>query len=233
MQSNNKRRSWDRSDGRGKSRKRPKAKRNLRAPNGRVAIYSAAGQQLLRDINSLRRFINTELHFVDATASTTSSTTPALVLLNGLSLGDTASTRTGQSIKMDRGDFRFQLAVNATSVINFTRIIVVLDKQTNATAMTAADLLVANTPYSPYTFGSQSRFVILYDETFALSTYSAGAITKCVGLPGINQHVIFNSGNAGSVADIVSNSVYLIHLSDQATNTPAFSYYSRIWFVDN
>ncbi len=198
-----------------------------------MAIYKDAGQQLLRDVNVLRRFINTEMHYIDTTASTTASSTPALVLLNGVAPGDTTITRTGQSIKMDRSDFRFQIAVNATSIVNFVRVIVVMDKQANATALTAADFLSNNTPYSPYTFGSQDRIVPLYDETFALSTYSNGAVTKCVGLPGINQHVIFNTGTAGTVADIVTNSVYLVYLSDQATNMPAFTYHNRLWFVDN
>lgn len=233
MQSNNRKRTWDRSDTR---QRRNRGRRNRRAGSskpGRLQIYSQAGRQALRDVNTLRRFINTEMHFTDVTASVTPTTTPALVLLNGISIGDTASTRTGQSIKMDRSDFRFTLAVNATSVTNFVRIIVVVDKQTNASAMTSADLLVSATVVSPYSFGSQNRFIPLYDETFALhATAGVGAITKVVGL-NTNQHVTYNTGNAGTVADIVTNSVYLIHFSDQATNPPSLLYYNRLWFVDN
>lgn len=229
MLSNNKRRTWARSDAKGKSRRRARGGR--RAP-GRAQIYGNAGRQLMRDVNSLRRFINAEFHFSDVTASTTATTSPSLILLNGLSIGDTASTRTGQSIKMDRSDLRVQLSVNATSTTNFVRLIVVLDKQTNATAMTAADLLVSSTTVSPYSFGAQQRFVPLYDETIALSIYSLGAVTKVIPL-NTNQHVVYNTGNAGTVADIVSNSVYFIFLSDQITNPPAILYYNRLWFVDN
>ncbi len=232
MRANNKRLTWDRSDSKRRPNKSRRVKRLSQPLPTRLQIYGAAGKQAMRDLGYLRRFINTELHFNDVTASTTSTTTPALVLLNGLSLGDTASTRTGQSIKMDRLDFRFQLAVNATSIVNFVRVLVILDKQTNAAAPTAADLLVASTPLSPYTFGSQNRFVCLYDEVFALSTYGPGALTIASSL-GANQHVIYNTGNTGTVADIVSNSLYMMHLSDQVANPPALSYYSRVWFVDN
>ncbi len=230
MQSNNKRKTWDRSDSNKRRGKRGK-RRGAKQP-GRLQIYSSAGKQIMRDINTLRRFINTEFHYIDTTASTTATTTPTLVLLNGSVLGDTTTTRTGQSIKMDRSDFRFQLSVNATSIINFVRIIVVVDKQTNATAMTAADLLVTSNTVSPYTFGSQQRFIPLFDETFALSTYGPGAITKCIGLS-TNQHVTYNTVNGGTVADIVTNSVYLIFLSDQGANAPSILYYNRLWFVDN
>lgn len=232
MQSNNRKRTWDRSDTR---QGRNRGRRNRRAGSskpGRLQIYSQAGRQALRDVNTLRRFINTEMHFTDVTASVTPSTTPALVLLNGISIGDTASTRTGQSIKMDRSDFRFTLAVNTTSVSNFVRVIVVMDRQTNATAMTTADLLVVSTVVSPYSFGSQNRFVPLFDETYALNVSGPGSITKVIGL-NTNQHVTYNTSNAGTVADIVTNSVYLIYFSDQATNPPSMLYYNRLWFVDN
>lgn len=232
MQSNNRKRTWDRSDSNKRRNRGRRARRTGPSRPGRMQVYSAAGQQALRDLNTLRRYINTEMHFTDVTASVTPSTTPSLVLLNGITIGDTASTRTGQSIKMDRSDFRFNLAVNSTSVANFVRIIVVVDKQSNATAMTAADLLVSNTTVSPYSFGSQQRFIPLFDETYALTTYGTGSICKCVGLS-TNQHVTYNTGNAGTVADIVSNSVYMIHLSDQATNLPSLLYYNRLWFVDN
>lgn len=232
MQSNNRKRTWARSDTR-QGRNRGRRTRRAGSSNpGRLQIYSQAGRQALRDVNTLRRFINTEMHFTDVTASVTPTTTPALVLLNGISIGDTASTRTGQSIKMDRADFRFTLAVNTTSVVNFVRVIVVLDKQSNATAMTSADLLVASTVVSPYSFGSQNRFVPLFDETFALHSSGPGAFTKVVGL-NTNQHVTYNTGNAGTIADIVTNSVYLIHFSDQFTNPPSMLYYNRLWFVDN
>lgn len=232
MQSNNRKRTWDRSDTRqGRNRGRRNRRTGSSKP-GRLQIYSQAGRQALRDVNTLRRFINTEMHFTDVTASVTPSTTPALVLLNGISIGDTASTRTGQSIKMDRSDFRFTLAVNTTSVSNFVRVIVVMDRQTNATAMTIADLLVVSTVVSPYSFGSQNRFVPLFDETYALNVSGPGSITKVIGL-NTNQHVTYNTGNAGTVADIVTNSVYLIYFSDQATNPPSMLYYNRLWFVDN
>ncbi len=231
MQANNRKATWDKSDSR-----RRRGKRNMRGKTrvlpSRLEIYSAAGRQALRDLQSLRRFINTEMHFTDVTNTVSSSNTPTLVLLNGLSLGDTSSTRTGQSIKMDRLDLRFQMSVNTTSVANFIRIIVVVDKQTNASAMTAADLLASNSTFAPYSQGCQMRFIPLYDESFALNSAGPGSIIKCVTLRA-NQHVMFNTANNGTVADIVSNSLYLIHLSDQSTNTPQLSYYSRLWFVDN
>jgi hypothetical protein len=205
--------------------------RRQQAP-GRLQVYSQAGQQALRDLNTLRRFINTEMHYNDVNASVSATTTYSIILLNGLSLGDTATTRTGQSIKMDRCDLRFYIMADSTTILNLVRVIVVYDKQTNAASMTSADLLVNTNPNSPYTFGSQSRFIPLYDENFALDYNGSGIITKSVTLSA-NQHSIYNTGNAGTVADIVTGSLYLLVASKDLANPPSFTYFSRLWFVDN
>lgn len=228
MQSNNRKRAWDRSDGmkRNKRRRRPKG-------SNRVGVYSQAARQAWRDFNSIRRFINTEFHLSDTIASNASvSSTTTITLLNGLQLGDTTTTRTGQSIKMDRSDFRFIMRGNVTAVTCFLRVIVVVDKQANSAAPASGDLLAADTVIAPYTFASQQRFIPLFDETFALPSSGQACITKAVGVNTI-QHVTYNAGNAGTIADISSNSLYLYMLSDQATNTPTISYYYRLWFVDN
>jgi len=228
MKSNNRKNAFNKSDG----RSRPKGKKRRAPAQGRYAIYSQAGSQALRDINSLRRFINAEFHYSDQNATINATTTYSVILLNGLSLGDTSTTRTGQSIKMDRLDLRFYLTANATTVTNLVRVIVVYDKQSNATTMTTADLLVSVSPNSPYTFGSQNRFTPLYDECFALTYGGLGIITKSLTLPA-NQHVTFNTGNAGTIADIVTGGLYLLIASKDLANPPDATYWSRLWYVDN
>lgn len=228
MQSNNRRNGFNKSDGR---LKRQRRKRKT-APPGRVSVYSAAAQQALQDINHLRRFINTEIHYNDVNATISATTTYSLILLNGLALGDTSTTRTGQSIKMDRLDLRFYIMADVTSILNLVRVIVVYDRQANAASMTSADLLVNTNPNSPYTFGSQNRFIPLYDENFALSFNGNGIVTTSLTL-NANQHVTFNTGNAGTVADIITGSLYLLVASKDLANPPSFTYFSRLWFVDN
>ncbi len=235
MQSNNRKRNWDRSDAR---RRKKKRKRRVKVnKGGRLQVYGRAVNQLRADISSVYRYLNTELHYHDVSASAVSlSTTPSMALFNGIQLGDTATTRTGQSIKMDRGDLRFTLEGDNTAVRQFVRIIVVVDKQCNGAAMSAGDLLNNTTSplniVTPYTDGSQMRFIILFDETFALSTTGQGVITKVVGIPA-NQHVMYNINNVGDVTDIITNSIYMLYFSDQSVNQPLLNYYWRLWYVDN
>ncbi len=225
---NNAFKAWDRSDGKTGKKKF----KNKRIPMDRFSIYKRAGQQALRDVNALRRFVNTELHYIDSTASTALSTTPSFFLLNGCAPGDTATTRTGQSIKVDELDLRFALSVNATAVVDHVRILVIIDKQPNATQFAIADLLPVTNVVAPYTDGSQQRFIPVYDVTLPLSIYNTGAFFQRVRLPN-KFHTTYNTGTAGTVADIVSYSYYLVAFSDQTTNTPTMLHYARTWFVDN
>ncbi len=224
----------------GKIRRRRRNNRNQtgrvslgRRVGGRVDNYLNFGGQVMRDLNSLRRFINTEIHYLDTVQSAVNvSTTTTFVLLNGMALGDTSITRTGQSIKMDGLDFRWYLTGNLTAVQVATRLLVVLDKQPNGAIFSVTALLNAATVVSPYTVGGQNRFVVIYDETIALSTGGPLNASSCVRLP-VNQHVTYNTGTAGDITDINTNSLYLLMLSDQSTNVSIITAYLRLWFIDN
>ncbi len=237
--SNNARLRSMQSDGKVKKRKsrvRTSRARDLpiKSTRSRVQIYGDFGRQALRDLNLLRRFVNTEVHYSDlAIAAAGTSTTPTFTLLNGSQTGDGVSNRTGISIKLERCDLRFILTNNATAVTTFTRVMVIRDKQPNGAIFAIGDLLVATTPVSPYSDFNQARFVVMYDEVFALSTAGPANASRVVAPSGCNFHVVYNSGNAGTVADINTNSLYLISFSDQATNTPTIQSYVRTWFVDN
>jgi len=154
------------------------------------------------------------------------------VLLNGLSLGDGNSYRTGQSIKGISGQIRFAVSVNSTSLQNLVRVIVLRDKQPNSVAPNIGNILTSTSCVADYTIGGQKRYEPLYDETFALSVYGPGLITKAVKY-NFNWHVEYNTGNAGDITDINSESIYLIYFSNQGVNYPNIYYYNRLYFVDN
>jgi hypothetical protein len=238
MKANSQRQSWVRSDGKQRKSRRNRFQNNSQSTIGkqidrRVSVYQNAGVQALRDLNSLRRFVNAEFHDIDvAVAQVNSTTTATFSLLNGLQVGDTVATRTGQSIKMDRMYLRYYINSNATSIQNIIRFMIVLDKQPNSAIFAIGDLLTATTPTAPLTFGSQNRFVVIYDQIYALSSNGQGCVCDSLTLP-TNQHVIFNTGNAGTVADINSNSLYAVHFSDQLANPPTITFSTRVWFVDN
>jgi len=233
---NNQRLRLHRSDGKvrkGRKNKGPKGRRLSRG-----AIYSGAVRQLSRDINGIRQFINAEIHYSDVNQSAgVSSSTATFVLLNGLITGDTVTTRTGDSIKLDGLDFRFVMFANATAVTTVSRVMIVQDRQCNAAIFAIGDLLSqtgTNMPISPYVPESQMRFRILFDRTYTQTTTGdTYIVTDESRLPVSGTHVQYNTGNAGTIADINTNSIYLIFTTDQAGNTNVIRYVTRLWFIDN
>ncbi len=213
-------------------RNKKTGKRRIRK-QGRLQIYGSAYSQLKSDIARIMRIINVEDKYIDVSASGTALTGSwQLVLLNGITTGTSSVTRNGQSIKMLRMEFRYNLAINILSTNPQTaRVVVFKDRQSNASAPTATDVFPASS-VSSRVVGYLDRFQILYDETITLSP-NGQEIQVASTILGLNVHEKFNAGTAGTIADITENSLYLMFYSDNGSNFPSITYYSRIYFVDN
>lgn len=219
------------SDGKVNRKRRQRGGNVGRRPK-RIA-YTDMAYQVANDFNRLRQFINTEIKYNDSTvAASAVSSTATFLLLNGMSLGTSSSTRIGQSVKCQGMDLRFSISGNVTAVQSYTRLLVVYDKQANGAIFSILSLLNAADTIASYAVGSQMRFNVLYDETFATSTAGPLNIVNFTKL-GVNQHTEYTTGNAGTIADINSGSIYLVYISDQAVNTTTLNSYIRYWFIDN
>lgn len=153
-----------------------------------------------------------EFKCVDTSVSTDVNTTTSPILLNGIARGDALDERIGRQVLMRSIQFnlRFQVTVG-TGIAQFCRCTIVYDKQTNAAALTNTNVFVENTVNAPRLLENRKRFRILYDETFFLSedaTTGCGHVLK--GYQRVNLPVEFNSGDAGTVADITTGSLYLV-----------------------
>lgn len=139
-----------------------------------------------------------------------------------------------------------QLTTDAATQI---RVMLVLDQQTNAAAMTGAQLMndagtataTINSFQNPNNFG---RFRVLKNKNMTISnlglTGTAGAMdiiqcgyTRTFKLSytwKVPLEVNFNATNGGTVADIINNSLHVIigsSLAGAGTFAPTVAYYSR------
>lgn len=205
----------------------------MRGLRKRGRIYGRAGYQLYKDVMWLKSVVNVEKKYIDTAASTTSSSTAAFVLLNGLTTGDTGQTRDGQSIKCSSLLLRYVASINALATTSIHRVIIFLDNQPNGTAPTAAELLdVTSSSLSPLNIDYGTRFKVIRDVITNLSQngQQIRTVKKFVKL---RFHTKFNTGTAGTIADITRNSLYMLHQSDQGTNVVTFAYQARVRFIDN
>ncbi len=176
--------------------------------------------------------VNVEDKYIDTTDSgLTVTTTPNLTLLNGCAPGSSSVTRNGQSIKANGLDIRLRCR-RLTGTQQYLRVMIIVDKQPNGAIFSSADVLTSNDPAGLRNVGYLSRFTILHDEVFSLSSSGQDTYFKSIHIPA-SFHVRFNTGTAGTIADITDNSVYAMVLSTDATNGPAYTANYRFWFVDN
>lgn len=158
-------------------------------------------------------------------------------LISGLSLGQTATTRNGQSVKWNHLEFDFMVSMGTVASVTYIRILVVKDNAPNAATFAVGDLFQAAVTGSDYTtsrfnVGNRERFSIMYDVMMDLN--SSKSLTYHFQLArSLNFHTYYNTGNAGTIADITSDALFFIAMSNQAVNTPTITGSLRVNFVDN
>ena len=84
---------------------------------------------------------------------------------------------------------------------------------------------------------NRDRFVVLFNKQYAIDQAGGHQSAQMKHYKKMNLQTIFNSGSAGTVADITTGSVYLLIISDNAagavpTNFPDLSLYTRIRYED-
>lgn len=199
----------------------------------RWGIYKSAGKQLWRDVMYLKSVVNVEKKYIDVTNTVNPSTTSAFVLLNGVAQGTTGTTRTGISIKNVFFLFRGTLEINTAATETQVRVVILKDSIPQAALPSSGDVFaVANSITSPLNLLNNHRFRVFYDKLFSLSINGPETF-HWKWMRKLHFHSAFNNVNAGTIADYTGNSFLLYYVSDEATNTPALSYYSRVRFIDN
>lgn len=177
--------------------------------------YNVASRGLMRSAG--------ELKSVDTASSLAVDTTGAILLLNGIALGDDINQRNGRQVTLRSITLRLQSAVTSgTGVDQQHRYLLVQDMQTNATALTIAQVLGSASTVAFPSLENRMRFKILLDEVLPLSASAeSGSHTYRVHYRPLNIVVTFNSGSAGTVADIVTNSLYFICMGTSAAGATA------------
>lgn len=200
----------------------------------RGKIYGAAGAQLWKDVKMLKSLINVEFKVRDTVNTISAPLAGTLVLLNGLQKGDDYNNRDGRQVRWKSLQMYLRSSLNVSATQSTMRVILFIDKQSSETAPTAASLLDTTTAGVVDAFrnlSNRKRYVVLYDKRVQLNTDFPEKVTKWYKK--LDMKTVFDDSDAGTVADITTNSVYALFCSDEATNTPGVIYNFRMRFIDN
>ena len=172
-----------------------------------------------------------ELNFLDTYAvSQPVDTTGVVTLLNGMQVGSSAQTRLGRKINIKSITGNFTVIPGATNTASQAKFIIVYDAQTNGVAPTWQDIfdnstaLGANSVIAQRNMSNIDRFKIIWSTGLFDIT---GNSTSAANLTDDSCHTFtmhkkcdlwtqFNAGNAGTVADIQTGSLYFLSLGTTA-----------------
>lgn len=156
-----------------------------------------------------------ELKYIDTSMGGTSyplAGTGVLLLLNGSTQGSDATNRIGRKINIRSIQIRCAVTLANTGVSNglLFRTIIFVDKQANAAAPAVTDYLLTDSFSANHNLNNRDRFVTLMDKIHPNG--ASGDVYNIAWKKYIrcNMETIYNSGNAGTIADIQSGSLYML-----------------------
>lgn len=222
-------------------------------------IYKAVSS-LNKKIKNIEK--NQELRFIDYTTTLQNvSLTGNLYLLNGSTQGDTPDDkRQGSDITVTSLQMRYHVYPGSDPAASPTevRVIVFWDKQANSSFPTILrtvgtngvldDSTIAQPVHSPYSRMASSRYKILYDKvhvmnatavrtfnpaTGATTNMSVEATYVSVKIPCKRIVKYTDTGNSGTQADIISNSLWLLTIGSDPLESANFYCGSRVYFKDD
>ena len=220
-----------------------KKRYNKKGPiTSRIKTYGKCAAQASADGAAMYQLVkpflpfNAEYKRVDQNLSITPTTTGVFTLLNGLAPGTDDTERIGRSVRMTSLSWRISQSTNASATTTQVRYMIVIDRQANDAVFAIADLLQAGSEIvSMRAAHSSKRFHWLADFVVTSSNNDLDVVFR-KGFARINRKagvVEFDAGTAGTVADINTNSLHLVTITNEVTNTPTVLFNARLYFLDN
>lgn len=165
------------------------------------------------------------------------TTYPAL-LLDGITPGTRAFERIGNRVTIKSLELRINVGTTtAVASSQFCRWIVVLDRQSNASTPTLANILNPGTYFGVRNLDNRRRFKIIMDNQFTIGVSSTDTNKR-------EWHVYmkfrkplivdYNGGGSGGISDIASNALWLVSIGTNVpgVNAAAMDGTSRIRYLD-
>lgn len=204
--------------------------------------YRTCGRMVLNDATkalvvarNLKRLLNVEVKNFDVQITSLALTqTPIIRQISNIPTGDTTNTRDGAQCKMVGINVNYELLVNPTTPRTSVRVILIIDKQTNQAIYTDSDFLedatVLDNIISPRNLNNKHRFTVLSDRVHMLSLDRPAIVVRSY----FKKDVLLRfDASTPSIADLTQNSISLMLITNEATNVPSITLFTRLRFVDN
>lgn len=182
-------------------------------------------------LNEIRKLINIETKFLNVASSQTVSNTGSIVPLSQIVQGVNYTERIGDSIKIQKIEFRCKVSMSTSASFTNFRLIIFRDLYQQGADPTITNVLGSASTLNPKNFLLRDRFSLLVDEMFVMSVSGDNACSLEYNIP--HEGHIKYIGTTAATASNGFGSIYMLVLSDEATNVPTIAYNSNIYFTDD
>lgn len=187
-------------------------------------------------LNEIRKLINVEEKILQVSRTATACTpTGALESISTVAQGVNFTERIGNSIKMQNIEVRGRIFINASATRSIVRIILVRDLDGYGSTPNVGDIMestgAAVDCLAPHDFLNRKRFSFLYDELLTINNTGDSSTVFEISIPH-EGHILYLGATAAAASN-GKGSLYMLFISDEATNSPTYSFYSRIVFTDD
>lgn len=206
--------------------------RGFQRAYGTIAKYTN-WDTVSKALNDIKGLINSERYKLDTvdTGSFVVNNGVYSVHLTAVAQGDGDSQRTGNSIFVRSLNVRGACQWNAAgaAVQNIRIMIVVDNQQISDTGVNTQAILTTQDPDSHLNPATVGRFQVLWSRKYGLWDVQRPEINFSKNFA-LRHHVRYN-GTAST--DIQKGGIYIVAVSDQASNGPIIAFNARLSYHDN
>ncbi len=186
-------------------------------------------------MNEVRKLINVEEKVSLLSSTNVFDFNGVIVPLTYISQGTDYTNRVGDSIKLQRIEIRNSFVKSNSSVTTTVRCILFRDLDNYGSAPTITDVMqssgAADAPLSSFKFLNRKRFSILYDELLILCANGDQGQVNEIDMTH-KGHVLY-LGSGANIASQGKGGLYMLFISNEGTNYPTYTCYSKITYTDD
>lgn len=166
------------------------------------------------------RSVVQEANFLDFNATAVTNTSGSVTLLNGMIYGTGASQHIGLKVILKSLEFHVRLINDPAAVLNWATVWLVYDNNPNGTTPAFSNIITSGEFIS---LQNRDRFKIMKRMNFMLvgnsTTFTEKTIAEERGFLPVNEDMLFNSGSAGTIADIQAGALYMLTYGSNVVGT--------------
>lgn len=224
-----------------------------------IILKDTAAPPTVRSLNKKVRRMKNSMETKSVTSQVGPSamgTAGTLLLLNGIQRGSAPNNRTGNGVRATSVWFMCEMFNDDDNTdTNVVRLILFWDRQANSAVpsisgdIDSQGLLDTGTGtsvvFSPPNMNQKERYKIIYDKSHSLQPRAGnfnpatGALTSVIAASKIFRkkinlaRLIQYGGSGATIADLDTNSLYALFITDTNTNPPMVYFSARFNYKDN